>query len=475
MFPLLFENSNFGYQEVSACREVCSTWKGGIDGYFQSTNFDSLTNTNGAKDLGGLVLKLPLSLVDINRISEMGLHAGCASFGKKLTLEMMYDERDIAVFPDHLGEVKALLRNVPRFWEQFENLEVRRGTERIAYGRNIDEGRRTRHNNPDFVAVPFGDIGSDQEVVEWRARQNRNPNPPDFEDFEMYIPFLHLLTHLQKVSLKIDDRCAVTQILLRIPRTENLKQVFITPYLDTHQDPSPCCAALYTKCAKSVCFLACARAGALETCAERIVFENLIELHVTILSLLDELALARISASSIARMFPNVTILKIEMDKSGTDDVWNRFATFVVKFPALKYFALSGDCKQSWCANLKTIYRCKPLEIREDPPQETLDRTRNLKTFRFACPLHVPARVMSLFPALEHVIVDEYEGRCRRRKSKATDRKYLKGFFAMFPKVSSITFVPVTMCEVTRNWQFGPGTVTRYRDDKKRRQTRRRQ
>lgn len=494
LFPYVFEVLHgklfVGFEEAKTCRLVCSTWKEGVDEYYQSKNFNSVENIHGEKNQSDLILKMPLRRIDIDRIYEMDLNAGCVSFGKKLTLEMVYDERGKPLFPHHLGQVNALLRNVPRFWEQFDHLEVRPSEHRVPVNRNSDERRTTGRTNPDFVAVPFGDMYSDEEIgelVEW-ARKVREKKQYSLltTNFDMFIPFLHLMTNLKKVSLRLDhDIIMQIHILLRIPRTENLKEIVASDdvagwALDrANGSTEEVSVTLYERCAKSICFLAGATICLLENCTPRIEkFENLTELHVTIVPMYDERAsLAGLSAN----MFPNVTILKIERRQSllcwwfpMTDpDDW--LVKFVEKFPALKYLSFSGGCMEKCveCANLKTIYRCKAGDDNTQRGPVAISSSSStggsgLKTFRFECPLHVPVGLMRMFPAMQHVIVDEYPDRCRRQNSKSTDGKYLGGFFAMFPNVLSLTFVPFTRCEETGEWLCGPGNVTRYRDEKKR-------
>lgn len=456
---------------MNACREVCSTWNAGVNAYFQATNFHSQEMRNGAKNISDIILKMPLELLDINKIYEMDLHPVCVSFGKKLTLKMQHDQRNFEIFPNYLRELSQLLRTVPSFWERFEHLEVRRMLRMTWSGIDHYNRRNSRHENPDYMVVPFGDVGIDAKFHEWRTINYDLPNP---ESFEMYIPFLHFMINLKKVTLLKQGKWVNIFILLHIPRTEKLEEINLTPQIGRyHHFWSQSCAVLFQKCAKRVCFLAGVNFTSIKTCAEWIiaddgtgpVFENLKELHITMERACRQDWLDNLSPFSIETMFPELSVLGLCVECTyGTWDLWECLGNFVNKFPRLKYVSLSGDCIPDRCEHYTTIYSGKPEHalFRTD---STTGVCSCLTTFRFQCPMHVPVGLLRKLPSIRHVIIEERPKRCLQRKSKSTDARYVKGFFKMFTNVSSMTFVPYKTSGVNDDCLKDFKTINFFRGD----------
>lgn len=450
----MYNSIFFGIPDVKSIRQVCSKWKVGVDKYFQTTNFHCLETNKGATNISHVVLTMPLELDDISRIHEMELHPVCVSFGKKLTLLMRHDQLNNGLFPNHLREINLLLHTVTLFWQRFEHLDVRR-----LYGfTEADDDRirrrEQRHENPYYIHVPFGDVGSDEKLHRWCSKFYKFYEP---QDFIMYIPFLHLLTNLKKISIHTRDYWVTASILRHIPKTSNLEEIYMEPddsFLEYDEYWRTTCAILIEKCAKSVIFLAGVSADSIvfkepSTYSNNVtgpVFEQLKEIHIIVDSDWTTCALDSMHDFTIASMFPLVTTLVLSVDiRYAQCDHWKYLGNFVRKFPRLKHFSLSGDCVRDWNTCLHTL-----PEVKTGSFSTILEKHYSILTvFQFQCPIHVPTGLLQFFPSVKHVIVDEFSERCERHASKSKDLKYVNDFFNMFANVSSLSFVPVTSGDQT--------------------------
>lgn len=445
------KHSFLGFNDAGTCRQVCLDWKNGVDDFYQNTNFHCLDMKHGPVDFSDFVLKLPMDLVDINQIHVMELHPGCVSFGKKLTLLLRYDQGNNILFSSHQQEINALLRTVSRFWERFEHLEVRRadGTTEAELEHAAMQQRIQRDTQ--YIVVPFGQLGTDEkfrELNKFKILAER------FDDFGKYIPFLHLITNLKKLTLLTGDNSINVRIMHRIPKTANLTHIYIGHHVEFSRGYwSMSCAVMYQHCAKSVTFLAGVTPVSISTMVDWInptegigpVFEKLRELHILVdprwtCSLADNM-----SAFTIASMFPVLTTLDFFVDKTHIQcDLWKYLGKFANKFPALKHLSFSGDCVPTWCPGLQTV--CTDTHDRSS----FMSNTRSvLKTFQLQCPIHLPIELMRMFPSLKHVIIEEWPERLQQYGSKANDSKYVKNFFGMFSNVASLSFFPVTTGDQT--------------------------
>lgn len=410
---------------------------------------------------------MPLELVDIDRLLKMESHPRCVSFGKKLTLVMRHDHRNNPIFPNHLREISVLLQTVTHFWRCFEHLEVRQ-LEDVTVT-DVEHARRRvfRLENPDYFMVPFGDVGTDEKFHEWRTYFHRFVDP---DDFEMYIPFLHLMTNLKKVTLLARDNWVSAHILLHIPHTANLKEI----YMNSHRYMfrgfwSQSCAVMYQKCAKNVTFLAGVTPASISFRPNGLnayigivpVFENLKEIHILVDHQWTDSLVDSMRASTVASMFPVVTTLVLIVNRTYIQrDLCKYLANFAKKFPCLNHFSLSGDCAPEWCTGFRSFSDANSNPI--TPSSETFGV---LTTFQFQCPIHVPVELMQHFTSLEHVIIEEWPGKCQRHESKANDWTFLDCFFKSFPNVTSLSFVPVSTSEETHHVFASSRKVTRRRSE----------
>lgn len=474
----MYESSLVRPDTVRTCRQVCSTWKEGVDKFFQTTNFHCLAMKRKATNSSDFVLRMPMNLVDIAQIREMELHPRCVSFGRKLTLLMRQDQRNVDIFPDHLGEINVLLRTVHRFWELFQHLEVTQLDEVTV--ETLDHIRRRQHrrSNPDYVIVPFGDVGLDQNFREWVTRYHVIPHT---DDFEMYIPFLHLMTNLKKITLRINRRWVNTRILLHIPKTVNLEEIYMEHVGDFFRGFwSQSCASMFQKCANSLRFLAGVNLTSLRICANWTdskdgngpVFEKLKELHLKFEYMWTYTSLESLSAFSIQTMFPVLTVLVISVDCGNINfDLWESMGNFVNKFPCVKYFSLSGCIMPDYCLNLSTLFSAKKVQDLSVNSSAAVVSS-GLTTFRFNCPMHVPYGLMCKFPALKHVIVEEWPKRCRMRKSKSRNARYVRCFFKLFPNVSTLSFILLKTSRDPHDGSMDQQTITHFQSDQRKYQRR---
>lgn len=470
------------FAEAKNCRIVCAKWSFGVDAYFQNTNFETIKNIYGANNDSDFVLKLPLRLYDIARLYEMDMHPRCVSFGNKLTLEI---DDWFGRFGRHRREINALVQNVTNIWRHFEHLEIRRNA---SY--SIRPGRETGpDNNRSRHVVPYGELGNAENLKvihslekEKQAKAGRRCfysffNP---DQFEIYIPFLEHLTNLKTVTFFLRNRRQLCQILLRIPRISQLERIFMVGNMNyMHASWLNLSTLVFQTCCAKLTFLAGCELQSLEMFLNSNVaslrehtFVKLTELHLSILSGKDLDAMLRLTSSDLnmINFFPKLSILQIRV---GSDTLYaNTLDTihrFVDKFPTLCHFSIAGHCIPPDCVTLGHINGRKMLSEGPSGSNRPENRVNNMciRTFQFECPSHVPLSLMRQFSVLQHIIVAELPGRCRRRVSKSKDRNYIWGLFNLLDDhVRTITFVPATFDDHFEMLFFEPGAITWNRRDK---------
>lgn len=373
------------------------------------------------ENCSGFLLNMPIELLDMYRIQYMQLHPGCVSFGKKLTLLMRRDHR--------IPEVDLLLRGMTTFWEKFEQLEVRQ----------LDE-------YPDLDRIP--------------------------DEFEKYIPFLHLMTKLKKVTLRLSRRWVNIRILLYIPQQASLEEIYIEHRgLFVGGVMSHCCAVTLYHVAKSVKFLAGVNSACIRLYADWInmnndpgpVFEKLKEIHIYLDHKWTQTLVDDLSDSNIHVTFPVVTTLVIYVKRRfPIMDLWKSLGIFANKFPCLQHFSLSGDCVPDQCVYFKTISENQHANIESNYAFSSV-----LTTFQFQCPLHVPTGLLKHFPSVKHIIIEECPERCHLHESIANDCGFVSSFFMAFSNVTTLSFVPVLTDGQTRDASTSFKKVTHFRGDTK--------
>lgn len=468
VFKVLYDKFYIRPDAVRACRQVCSYWNDGIDNYFQTTNFHCLENKNGPRNFTEFVLTMPMELADIDRIKEMELYPTCVSFGKKITLLMRHERDGVGLFPSHLREIGVLLQTVSNFWRRFEHLEVRHSD--VPTDMDVDYAARwlLRSESPNYIVVPLGDVGNDETFQEHRTVLHTMHIP---DEFEMYIPFLHLMTNLKKVTLRINDNWISALILHRIPKTSNLTEIYTESPVELYQGLwSTSCAVMYQKCANNVTFLAGVTPVSISTMVDCInpnggvgpVFEKLKELHILVDPGWRYNLAVMISSSSISLMFPMVTILGLSLDRLDVYDIqrdlWKHLGTFVNTFPRLNHLSFFGQR----CISLHTS-----SEFGFSPTAINCTSRSVLTTIQLQCPIHVPVELLHMFPSLTHVLIEECPGRCQLRESRANSFDFVDCFFKAFPNVNLLSFVPHTTGEQTQDAQTGFSKVTRFKSSYK--------
>lgn len=397
--------------------------------YFQNTNFHCLETRNGPKNFADFVLKIPMELVDIHQIHKLELHPRCVSFGKKLTLLMPLDRRDVAIFNNNRREVDVLLQTATCFFKWFEHLEVRQA----------EESGTVR-------LVP--------------------------DNFDQYIPFIHLMVNVKKITLWLSRRWVNTRILRHIPNTATVEEIYMKHVGEVFRlHWSESFAVLNQRYVKSVTFLSGVNITSIQFYAEwndknnrnGQVFEKLKQVHI----LVDNQHLVDcLSVSTIQSLFPIVCTLEMSVENLNADlHLWEHLASLVNKFPCLKHFSLSGDCIPNFCECFNTIFDREKANIINQTVYNSV-----LKTFQFRCPMHVPAGLLQRLPSVKNVIVEEFPGRCQRYVSKSNDSEFVKRFFNNFPSVLTLSFVPIFTNDDSENLLRAPGTVKHFRSDMEQKQ-----
>lgn len=441
-----------------------------MDEYFQTTNFDSLLNVDGAKNWSEFTLQLPLLPNDINRLYQFDSHLHCVSFGKKLKIMIDHYRYDSPVSAGSRSQVRKLVQNVTRIWQLFEHLEIQQTPatfERPYVGYNA--------NDP-FVEVPFGDIVDHDLINKIRLWEQREQNETSFyyspfspDDFRMFIPFLQHLTHLKTITFLIQDKRQICHILLRLPKICQLERIFIGGNLrETRATWFKLLPLVFTKCYKNLNFLSGCDLRMLETLASKDhnrVFENLEELHVTISSSLDLDSMQRFIDNGRATklLFPNVLVLQVRVDSvTVTFNSMEIFYHFAKQFHSLRHFSLSGNCVAGQCINIKKLHSTAHLR------RLFVGQCSRVSTFQIECSSHIPVDLMQMFPSLNRIILAEQPGRCRGRQSRASDWNYIKKLFDLFePGVRQITFVPSVYIQPFAVLSLQPGVITRNRNEQR--------
>lgn len=460
-----------------------------MDTYFQTTNFDTIKNINGARNKSDFVLTLPLRLTDINLIYELELHPRCVSFGKKLTLMICRYQ------PRHRRELKDMVQNVISLWRHFEHLEVQEAPYMYDPNRPF-----SNDNDEPPVIVPYGQLGSAEYVKMIKTiehKQKAKDNQPYFgwyqkfrpDHFDMYVPFLQHLTNLKTVTLLLRDRHKISQILLRIPRISKLERILIGSNLkNMHVSWHTLTSTVYRKCCHKLSFLAGCEIQSLEKFVKSVrnkdatnkKFDELTELHVTISRRQDLDAMMRVTRQKEVKLgdfFPKLTILQVKVASDHVyGNVMNMVNEFTLQFPTLEHFSLGGHCVPPECLNLDQVYgrktiRLNPVHANASATTVIITSSNSstiIETIQFECPSHVPWKLMQCFPLLKHVIIAEQPGRCKRRVSKSNDRAYIRAFFKLCEStVRTVTFVPSSYLQLFQVLLFEPGAITHRRTDRR--------
>lgn len=489
VFEVLYKNAYIGIEDAKVCRQVCPAWSRQIDNFFQKANFDSVKNLSGAKNLSDFKLTIPLQLEDIKRIWEMDVHTRCVSFGKKLTLRMKHDRFDNPLYPHpNQQQLTVLVETIRTFWYHFEHLEI------IPAENTLDKSAPGSSGSE--ILVPFGDIGreiiGDVEMLERAAlEEHSNKADDDFEKwqylafdpnrFQMYIPFLHHLKNLKSFTSRIKDRRATCNMLLRIPNTVQLERVVIRSEDQAPASWYKCASKLYTNCSRSITFLSGCELKALDILyadsKEACVFPSLEELHIDLIGNehFEEMKMFSSVNGEITNMFPKVQVLKMNVNFELfhlTMRPWDWIYKFAKQLPALKHLSLGGYCMKN-CVNLSENNDMPDATCESESECESeYNFSRGVSTFQFTCPTHLPRDFIRRFPEVKHVIVVEKpELQNPRwcvpvRETKSCDRMYIRRVFDLLgPHVSSLTFVPVSYCNKIGTISYGPGKVTRFRND----------
>lgn len=473
----MYEHAYLDRSDAQSCRAVCSKWNKGIDHYFQTNDFHSMENIYGATNYSDMVLKMPLRLIEFDRLHQMNLHPRCVSYGKKLTLKL--DAGGCgrsAQHVHHRRELLDLVQNVSKLWNNFEHLEIACGDQRHYVPQHPDiynEGEPIP-----IIRVPYGDLGVPEVIQTINTWMNTEPPPHFFsyfhpDQFEMLIPFLHHLTNLKTVTFNIYNAAVIANILLRIPNTGQLEKVFILSegvgMISRWPDFLP---LAYSKWNSTLSSLSGCPAVALYNFfvispeAEN-VFPNLIELSVTILTRADTCAIQRLTEKmqrQPSRLCPSLVMLQIQLLSSRNDsDVLDDLYPFAAEFGSIRHFCLSGHCVPSNCASKRQIRHHGKLGFKLASSELDInDKKSSVTTFQIECSSHVPICLMRDFTNLNKVIVAEYCCEKQKRTSRSKDGIYVRGLFALLdPNIRMVTFYG----EKKQARLLKPGVITCFRSD----------